>query len=57
MAGPAGQAVAVWGGFFLIDGVFFAANTLKVLEGGWVPLALGLALMAMMTTWKQGRRT
>jgi KUP system potassium uptake protein len=52
---PRWAAVAVWGGFFLIDGVFFAANTLKVLQGGWVPLALGLALMAMMTTWKQGR--
>ena len=55
LAGPRWAAVAVWGGFFLIDGVFFAANTLKVLQGGWVPLALGLALMAMMTTWKQGR--
>jgi KUP system potassium uptake protein len=48
-------AVAVWGGFFVIDFVFFSANALKVLEGGWVPLAIGLGLMAMMTTWKQGR--
>ena len=30
---------------FLIDTVFFfAANTVKIVEGGWVPLALGLAL-------------
>jgi KUP system potassium uptake protein len=50
-----GAAVAVWGGFFLIDLVFFSANALKVVEGGWVPLAIGVALMAMMTTWKQGR--
>ena len=48
-------ALLVWGGFFLIDSVFFAANTLKVVEGGWVPLVLGAGLMAMMTTWKQGR--
>jgi KUP system potassium uptake protein len=48
-------ALLVFGGFFLIDSVFFAANTLKVIEGGWVPLVLGLLLMAMMTTWKQGR--
>jgi len=48
-------AVAVWGSFFAIDFVFFSANALKVVEGGWVPLALGLGLMAMMTTWKQGR--
>jgi len=52
---PAAAAISVWGGFFLIDSVFFAANTLKVLQGGWVPLALGGLLMAMMTTWKQGR--
>ena len=48
-------AFAVFGGLFLIDGVFFAANTLKVVEGGWVPLILGLALIALMTSWKRGR--
>jgi KUP system potassium uptake protein len=35
--------------------VFFASNMLKIPEGGWVPLLLGLCLMAMMTSWKQGR--
>jgi len=48
-------AVSVFGFFFLIDAVFFAANTLKFLEGGWVPLALGVALTALMTSWKRGR--
>jgi KUP system potassium uptake protein len=52
---PRSAALAVWGSFFAIDSVFFAANVTKVFEGGWVPLALGLMLMAMMTTWKQGR--
>jgi KUP system potassium uptake protein len=52
---PRSAALAVWGGFFAIDFVFFSANITKVIEGGWVPLALGLLLMAMMTTWKQGR--
>ncbi len=52
---PRWLAVSVFGGFFLIDAVFFAANVLKVVEGGWVPLALGLALLALMTSWKQGR--
>jgi KUP system potassium uptake protein len=52
---PRWAAVLVWGGFLLIDGIFFAANTLKIVEGGWVPLALGGCLMMMMTTWKQGR--
>ncbi len=45
----------MFGGFFLIDLVFFSANTLKVLEGGWVPLVLGIALTALMTSWKRGR--
>jgi KUP system potassium uptake protein len=48
-------AILVFGAFFLIDGVFFSANTLKVVEGGWVPLALGLGLTALMTSWKRGR--
>jgi KUP system potassium uptake protein len=52
---PRAVALAVFGFFFLVDGVFFAANALKVPEGGWVPLILGLALMALMTSWKRGR--
>ena len=52
---PRWLAVLVWGGFLLIDSVFFAGNIVKVVDGGWVPLAIALALMAMMTTWKQGR--
>ncbi len=53
---PKWAAFLVWGSFLAIDGVFFAANILKIVEGGWVPLALGGCLMVMMTTWKQGRR-
>ena len=48
-------AIGVFGSFFIIDGVFFSANTLKILEGGWVPLALGIFLTVMMTSWKRGR--
>ncbi len=48
-------AIAVFGTLFLIDGVFFAANTLKIFEGGWVPLILGIGLIALMTSWKRGR--
>lgn len=48
-------ALGVFGAFFLVDLVFFSANTLKVVEGGWVPLAFGLGLMALMTSWKRGR--
>jgi KUP system potassium uptake protein len=48
-------AVAVFGGLFLIDATFFAANTLKLLEGGLAPLIFALALVALMTSWIRGR--
>ncbi len=41
--------------FFLIfDTVFFAANALKIPEGGWFPLLLGSVIFLLMSTWKQG---
>ena len=52
---PRWAAVGLWGGFFAIDFVFFAANALKIPQGGWVPLVSGVALMALMTSWKRGR--
>ena len=52
---PRALAILVFGFFFLVDGTFFAANMLKVPEGGWVPLTLGGAIMLMMTTWRRGR--
>jgi KUP system potassium uptake protein len=48
-------SIAVFGTLFIIDAIFFAANTLKIFEGGWVPLVLGITLIAMITSWKQGR--
>jgi KUP system potassium uptake protein len=42
--------------FLLIDFTFLAANLLKVVEGGWVPLALGGAVMVVMYTWRRGSR-
>ena len=29
---------------------------LKVIEGGWVPLALGVVIMLVMYTWRRGSR-
>ena len=48
-------AVSVFGFFFVVDLLFFTSNLLKVPEGGWVPLVLGVALTALMTSWKRGR--
>ena len=42
--------------FLTIDGAFFGANALKVLQGGWVTLAVAGLLFTLMTTWRTGRR-
>jgi KUP system potassium uptake protein len=42
--------------FLFIDLTFLAANLLKVFEGGWMPLALGATVMALMYTWRRGSR-
>jgi KUP system potassium uptake protein len=39
-----------------LDIVFLGANSLKVFEGGWVPLALGGAITLVMWTWRKGTR-
>jgi KUP system potassium uptake protein len=42
--------------FLLIDLSFLSANMLKVVEGGWVPLAIGGVVMLVMYTWRRGSR-
>jgi KUP system potassium uptake protein len=42
--------------FLFIDLTFLTANLLKVLEGGWVPLALAGLVMTVMYTWRRGTR-
>ena len=39
-----------------IDLSFFSANIVKVADGGWFPLAVGLIIYTLMTTWQTGRR-
>jgi KUP system potassium uptake protein len=41
-------------GFLSIDSAFFAANLIKVLDGGYVPLLLAAGAMVMMVTWVRG---
>ncbi|WP_219211632.1 potassium transporter Kup [Variovorax boronicumulans] len=42
--------------FFLIDFAFFASNLLKLPQGGWFTVMIGLAVFTLMITWKEGRR-
>jgi KUP system potassium uptake protein len=41
--------------FFTVDFVFLSSNSLKIMSGGWLPLAVGGLLFLLMTTWIQGR--
>ena len=50
------QAGLLCGGFMILEVSFFAANALKIMHGGWFPLAIGAVLFTVMTTWKTGRR-
>ncbi len=49
-------AVALIAPFLIIDLSFLGANLLKVVDGGWMPLALGVCVMTVMYTWRRGSR-
>jgi KUP system potassium uptake protein len=48
--------IPVNGFFFIIDLIFFAANSTKLFEGGWFPLVLASAVAFVMLTWRSGAR-
>jgi KUP system potassium uptake protein len=52
---PMSLALLATGFFAAIDATLFAANSLKVLQGGWFPLAVAVVVFIVMTTWKRGR--
>ena len=52
---PLWACVAATGFFVLVDLAFFSSSLLKVAEGGWFPLALGVLVFIVMTTWRRGR--
>jgi KUP system potassium uptake protein len=49
------QSVAFLIVFLAIDLTFFSSNLNKLGAGGWLPLAGGVGLFAIMTTWWRGR--
>ena len=48
----AGSATAF---FLTLDALLVAGCAMKFFDGGWFPLAMGLALFAVMSTWRRGR--
>jgi KUP system potassium uptake protein len=47
---------ALIGLFLVVDAAYFAANLLKVPDGGWFPLLIGLIAFSLLTTWATGRK-
>ncbi len=45
---------SIAGLFLIIDLAFFLANLLKILDGGWLPLTVGVLIFLIMTTWRDG---
>ena len=52
---PMPLVVGIMGLLFVMDLSFFGANLLKVFDGGWVPILVGIFLFMVMYTWQQGR--
>jgi len=42
--------------FLSFDVLFFLANSIKIPEGGWLPLTVGATLFVIIVTWIQGRQ-
>ena len=51
------QAILFFGFFAALEGMFLLANTLKFLEGGFVPIAIGLGLFVAMSNYHWGRQS
>ncbi len=52
---PMWLCLSATGVFFVIDLMFFGANVLKVVDGGWFPLLIGVVMFSLMMTWRDGR--
>ena len=49
-------AIPVISVLLIVDLTYFAANTLKIPQGGWFPLCVALVSFTVLTTWKRGRK-
>ena len=46
---------AVFVPFAILDALFLTSNSLKLFEGGWIPLTIGLAIYGIIQIWQWGR--
>jgi KUP system potassium uptake protein len=52
---PLWLALGATGVFLALDAVLVVSCSIKFMQGGWFPLAMGLAVYMVMATWKRGR--
>jgi len=50
------RTVLVWAPMTALNGAFLFASSVKFLEGGFVPLSVGVAAFIVMATWRWGRK-
>jgi KUP system potassium uptake protein len=48
--------IVVFGALGLVDLAFLSSNALKVVQGGWLPLAMAATVFVLIDTWRVGRR-
>jgi KUP system potassium uptake protein len=52
---PLWRARALTAALLFVDVAFFSANVIKIEEGGWFPIVVGMGVYLLMTTWNRGR--
>lgn len=53
---PRRKAVLLFGSFALLDGVFLFSKSLKILDGAYIPIVIGLLIFFVMRVWRWGRK-
>ncbi|HWY64758.1 MAG TPA: potassium transporter Kup [Rhizomicrobium sp.] len=53
---PAYLVIGLFGAMGISDLIFFVSNSLKIPEGGWLPLFIAACVFIGMDTWRRGRR-
>ncbi len=51
---PLWWAIALLTPFVIVDVTFLSANALKLLEGAWLPMLFGAAMVLVILTWRRG---
>ena len=52
---PNWKAALLCSFFLLVELAFLGANVVKFMHGAWLPLAMGIVMFTIMSTWKRGR--